>query len=435
MTRLSHWIHVNLERAFPEQRVFLRSDSETKFIRLKPLTQAFAWTGSALFVGWAIIATAILLMDSIGSGSLRDQAEREQQLYEDRLNALSQERDSRAAEARDAQDRFNAALAQISKMQSSLLSSEDRRKELETGIEVIQSTLRRAMMERDSARETAELALANGEIEGAGTTTSADSAATLDFLTDALLSAAAERDTMALVAAEAKLAADKLAFDRRLLEERNDAIFSQLEDAVSVSLTPLDKMFTAAGLPTESILETVRRGYSGQGGPLTPLKFSTKGEEPDADSLRANGILQRMDRMNLYRIALQKTPFAMPVKAAFRYTSGFGPRWGRMHNGTDFAASYGTPIYSTADGVVIQSEVVSGYGKYIRIQHEFGIETRYAHMSKLRVKTGERVSRGQRIGDMGSSGRSTGNHLHYEVRIGGEPVNPMTYIKAAKNVF
>ena len=67
---------------------------------------------------------------------------------------------------------------------------------------------------------------------------------------------------------------------------------------------------------------------------------------------RANGILQKLDRMNLYRIALQKTPFALPVKSAFRYTSGYGMRWGRMHNGTDFAASHGTPIYSTADGVV-----------------------------------------------------------------------------------
>jgi len=148
-----------------------------------------------------------------------------------------------------------------------------------------------------------------------------------------------------------------------------------------------------------------------------------------------------MDQLNLYRIAAQKAPFATPVKSAFRFTSGFGyrrdPKTGgrRMHNGVDFAASSGTPLYSTADGVVVHAGWSAGYGRLVKIQHEFGIETRYAHLSKLRVKVGQRVSRGDRIGDMGASGRVTGVHLHYEVRVGGRAVNPMTYIKAANDVF
>ena len=107
----------------------------------------------------------------------------------------------------------------------------------------------------------------------------------------------------------------------------------------------------------------------------------------------------------------------------------------RMHKGVDFAASVGTPIYSTGEGVVVQAGWQSGYGRLITVRHDFGIETRYAHLSKIRVKVGQRVSRGDRIGDMGASGRVTGVHLHYEVRVNGAPVNPMTYIKAAKNVF
>ena len=436
-TQLTHKIHSMLEQAFPEQRIFLRTDKDTKFIRLSPATQALAWTGSAAFVGWAIVATAILLMDVIGSGSLRDQAEREQALYEERLNKLSTDRDRRAEEARMAQERFNAALTEISEMQSALLASEDRRKELETGIEVIQTTLRRTMRERDVARDEAATAIAELADHGLDDATGAGSVTdnTIEYLTAALNSAADERDQLAGIASEAETLVADLMLERQLVQERNDKIFAQLEDAVSVSMTPLDKMFRAAGLSADSVLETIRRGYSGQGGPLTPLKFSTKAQEPDADSLRANSILERMDRMNLYRIALQKTPFALPVQAAFRYTSGFGPRWGRMHNGTDFAASHGTPIYSTADGVVTHATWTSGYGRLIKIQHEFGIETRYAHLSKIRVNVGQRVSRGDRIGDMGSSGRSTGTHLHYEVRIGGTPVNPMTYIKAARDVF
>ncbi len=427
-----------LERAFPEQRLFLRSEDGTRFIRLSPITQLVAWTGSAAFVAWAIIATAVLLMDSIGSGNIRDQARREQQLYEERLQILASERDARAAEALAAQERFNLALAQISEMQSTLLESEDHRKELETGIGVIQTTLRRTMSERDIARGSLEEMLAAAQ-DGAAQTrvahTSDDVTSTLDFLTTALETTAAERDLMAATAAQSEQFAQNLIFEQRLRDERNDQIFQQLEDAVSISLTPLDKMFQAAGMSTDQILEQVRRGYSGQGGPLTPLILSTMGDEPDADGLRANAILSEMDRMNMYRIATQQMPFAKPVKASFRFTSGFGMRWGRMHAGTDFAAPVGTPVYATADGVVVHAGWSSGYGRLIKIQHEFGIETRYAHLSAMRVSVGQKVSRGERIGDMGNSGRSTGSHLHYEVRVGGTAVNPMTFIKAANNVF
>ena len=139
--------------------------------------------------------------------------------------------------------------------------------------------------------------------------------------------------------------------------------------------------------------------------------------------------------MTLSRIAAEKAPFALPLEGNFRFTSGFGMRWGRMHKGTDFAAAHGSPIYATADGVVTHAGWMSGYGRVVKIRHAFGIETRYAHMSRLRVREGQRVSRGDRIGDMGNSGRSTGTHLHYEVRVGGKAVNPMTYIKAARDVF
>jgi murein DD-endopeptidase MepM/ murein hydrolase activator NlpD len=106
-----------------------------------------------------------------------------------------------------------------------------------------------------------------------------------------------------------------------------------------------------------------------------------------------------------------------------------------MHSGVDFAASAGTPLYATADGVVTHAGWQSGYGRLVKIKHDFGIETRYAHQSRIRVKVGQRVSRGQHIGDMGASGRVTGVHLHYEVRVGGKAVNPMIYIKAANDVF
>jgi murein DD-endopeptidase MepM/ murein hydrolase activator NlpD len=226
------------------------------------------------------------------------------------------------------------------------------------------------------------------------------------------------------------------------MEERTDEIFARLEAAVEVSMEPLDKMFRSAGLEPERVLEQVRRGQAGQGGPLVPLSLSTKGAEaaPEA-AARADAILGGLQEINAYRIAIAKLPFAMPLKSGYRMTSGFGyrrdpmGRGTRMHEGQDYAGAHGSPIYATADGVVIHAGWENGYGKLVSIRHDFGIETRYGHLSRVRVGVGEKVSRGDRIGDMGNTGRSTGTHLHYEIRVGKKAINPMTYIKAARDVL
>ncbi len=441
-TRLAIRIDAMLEHWFPERRVFLRSETDTRFIRLKPATQVMAFAGTCLFVGWTIIATAILLMDSIGAGNFRDQARRDQRAYEIRLNALASERDSRSAEAVAAQDRFNAALTQISLMQTELLTSETRRRELETGIEVIQATLRRTMRERETARGEAQaLMAATGGEGGMATTGQGNAAGAFDLMVMALAQTARERDQVTSDAREALDHADAMANRIRQMEARNDQIFRQIEDAMTISVKPLDKMFRAAGMNTDSLLTQVRRGYAGQGGPLMPISFSTMGTAPDMDESRANRLIDQLDQLNLYRLAAQKAPFANPVKDAFRFTSGYGyrrdPKTGgrRMHGGVDFAGPVGTPIFSTADGVVVHAGWESGYGRLVKIKHDFGIETRFGHLSRISVNVGQRVSRGDRIGDMGASGRVTGPHLHYEVRVGGDTVNPMIFIKAANDVF
>jgi len=435
---LAHRLNVRLERFLPEQRLFLRSDTETRFIRLSPLTQAVAISGSAVVVGWTIIASAILLMDAVTAGNVREQAEREQQRYEERLNTIASQRDLAAGEVREAQARFAAALERVSDMQAKLLETEERRRELDTGIEVIQATLRRTIRERDAARDEKTRLRARLEGDGAAGPALAESGATpgaLDFVAKALAETAAERDGMEQFVAEAETRLSEMEFERQLLEERNDRIFSQIEDAVAASMTPLSQMFGEVGLPTESILDQVRAAYSGQGGPLTEFTFSTKGATSDADSLRAADLLRRLDELNLYRLAAEQTPFSIPLRGSYRMTSGFGPRWGRMHNGTDFAGPHGMGIHATADGVVTRAGTLSGYGKVIYIEHAFGLETRYGHLSSIDVKKGQRVSRGDRIGGMGNTGRSTGTHLHYEVRVNGDPVNPMKFIKAARDVF
>lgn len=441
MRRLDHL----LERHLPEQRLYLRNDSSTRFLRIRPSAQAGVLLAGIVLVGWTAIATALVVIDGMGADNLREQAMRQQEQYRLRLNEMADERDLRAAEAQRAQDRFYIALEQISAMQSALLESEDRRKELETGIEVVQRKLRGALKARERAEQRADTLLAELQATTGNTETLVGHAhaveETVDYLTEALADTAAERDDSEARKQEADKRLAELQHRQRLMAERNERIFRRLEDAVQVSVAPLEKMFQAAGVPTDKLLQDIRRGYNGQGGPLKPIAISTRSPEGNSDSLRANAVLEKLDRLNLYRTAAFSLPFALPVKSRFRYSSRFGMRTHpvtgkrRMHDGVDMAAPTGTPVYATADGVVTFAGWANGYGRLVKIRHAMGYETRYAHNSKLRVKVGQRVSRGDRIADMGSSGRSTGPHVHYEVRINGRPVNPMKYIRAASNVF
>ncbi len=129
-------------------------------------------------------------------------------------------------------------------------------------------------------------------------------------------------------------------------------------------------------------------------------------------------------------------PSAKPLQTAV-FTSGYGSRsdpfrhGAAFHPGIDLAAPYGTPVHATADGTVLRAGWNSGgYGNMVEIDHGRGIITRYGHMSKVLVSAGDHVSRGEEIGKVGSTGRSTGNHLHYEVRIDNSPVNPIPFMRS-----
>lgn len=132
---------------------------------------------------------------------------------------------------------------------------------------------------------------------------------------------------------------------------------------------------------------------------------------------------------------LAAMPAIQPIenKDLRRISSGYGVRYhpilkiGKMHNGIDFASNIGANIYATADGVVTEAAYTRGYGRIVKINHGFGFETRYAHMSKIIVKKGEKVTRGQIIGLVGNSGLSSGPHVHYEIWKNGKTVNPINY--------
>ena len=195
---------------------------------------------------------------------------------------------------------------------------------------------------------------------------------------------------------------------------------------------------TAAALGRLGISASRFHQVSGaMGGPYEPLPTTgttliAKGQ-PDP-AFRA--LFQSWKRLEQLQQGIVAIPSQRPVDAV-TFTSGFGVRsdpfrgGAAMHAGVDIPGPTGTPIYATADGVVGRAQWANGYGNLVELDHGKGIQTRYGHLSAILVQAGTRVTRGQLIARMGSTGRSTGSHLHYEVRLDGHAVNPMPFLQSA----
>ncbi|HSD83836.1 MAG TPA: peptidoglycan DD-metalloendopeptidase family protein [Anaerolineae bacterium] len=179
----------------------------------------------------------------------------------------------------------------------------------------------------------------------------------------------------------------------------------------------------------------------GQGGPMVQARNLSAQEISQQIALLTQQLEQRNDRLGVLEATLLQQnvkesmlPSGRPVDVGYN-SSSFGwrvdPFTGKMamHEGLDFMADAGTPIYAAAGGIVAQAETTPDYGNIVKLDHGSGLETRYAHASRLLVKVGERVSKGQLIAEVGNTGRSTGAHLHFEVRLNGMALDPRNYLQ------
>jgi murein DD-endopeptidase MepM/ murein hydrolase activator NlpD len=201
---------------------------------------------------------------------------------------------------------------------------------------------------------------------------------------------------------------------------------------VLANLEPIDPQVQAAGIggPSASTLDS---------GSVTGLARRTAEVRVDLSALirRANllasSFKEATDSLAKHRARLAATPSIMPTQGWL--TSAFSSmrshpilHLARPHEGIDVTAPMGSPIEAPATGIVREAGWKTGYGNVVTLDHGYGIVTKFAHASKLLVKTGQRVSRGQRIALVGNSGLATGPHLHYEVHVNGRPVNPLKYV-------
>ncbi len=454
-----------LDRIFPERRIYIHSAAGTRHFTISPQRQALASLVLVGLVGWTGFTSVTTL------GALVDETRTAARItalrsgYEGRLARMAAEREAlerSLAAARAEREQLSAALG---RKQQRLTAASTRLAEADAELAALRARLGALGEDRDRVEE--RLAARDGDI-AALRRALVRAQARNARLDDALSQLSAEMEKVLAQRDDAReqvasLSAQVQHLGARLadLGDRHERLLSKLEQATHTSLAGLSKLFARTNVDIERLLGEARRDFTGRGGPYVPLDESAGTTPPDIApeidtaafeldnvppagegdiDVRVAALMKDLGTLDLMRYAAERMPFGAPVNTG-RITSRFGPRRdprnGRreMHEGLDIAAPRGTPIYATGDGVVAFVGWQHGYGRVVKIRHAFGFETVYAHLSRARVKRGQHVKRGDRIGDMGSTGRSTGNHVHYEVRINDRPVNPMKFIEAARDVL
>lgn len=367
-----------IDRWFPERHVYLRSNGETRGYVLTGGRQFIMACGGVALAVWTLVASGGFIFDMVARSRADDEVLRARAASE-RLNA-------------DLQARLETAVVRMSATTG--------------GLDEMAS-----MVERRHAALTNVMGMFRG-VDGAETV----------LAPSAPLDAAATSPVQRIVAVRMD--------QERLIERAGDFAQTRAER--------LRLAFRLAGLNPAAY----GAADTALGGPLVeardPKALATILDVDEPFAMRIRHAADNLSEMRKLTNVAEDLPLHRPAQA--RTTSGFGVRFdpfnGRpaIHQGQDFAAPLNTAIHATAPGIVSFAGVRSGYGNTVEIDHGRGFKTRFAHLNTLAVQPGQRVALGQRIGAMGTTGRSTGVHLHYEVWMNGRPQNPARFMRAGEHL-
>lgn len=417
---------------FTPRDLIIRTNDGVHCFTLSAPVQAFLFSFAALFVAWCVLTTAFFFKsEDVLARKIKE------------VETASASYDEIAGEVRVLNDRLGEVLAG-----------------LDVGIAVMEDAAEKTASspkKKNADAADAEETETRQILKKAGTLR-ADIAFVRDRLAglidagDAgrekatLYKAALQRD---LAMSEAVFLQQKVRNMEKLIADMQDAqvlafrkmadVAGKNVDGIENNLDGIRQSLQNAGVGLASLLSRVRRDKetAGTGGPYIPAPMPRSTDRLNISLVSLNRVLDRWYDLSLLQDAL---PIGQPVKK-IRVTSPFGAREDPFqgaparHEAVDLGGMTGEPVFATAPGKVIRAGQWGWYGNMVEIDHGLGFRTRYAHMDKIFVSKGDAVRAGDRIGTVGNTGRSTGAHLHYEIRVRGYPVDPMTFIKAKRNVF
>jgi murein DD-endopeptidase MepM/ murein hydrolase activator NlpD len=380
--------------------------------------------GTVVLLGlWsAATATYFAFRDDVLTRLIARQAEM-QYAYEDRIAELRAKVDRTTSRQLLDQEQFDQKLDQIMKRQTALES----RATALGAMPDVTGSIPRATPQR-------------GETSTQGTPKPSPISDTVIFVAPPDREARLESRTPTVASPQPRQFAKAQGFDNVLVrlqtsldqvERRQMAALTSVQDSMDSRVRRMRGVVSDLGLNLSHLEAAVPR--SAMGGPFVPVRLAANAGPFEKQLYRINVTRAEMDRLNR---TLALVPYRKPVIGEVEFTSGFGvrsdPFLGRpaMHTGLDFRAASGDPVRVTANGKVVSAGWSGGYGRMVEVDHGNGLSTRYGHLSQINVKVGETVKIGQVIGEVGSTGRSTGPHLHYETRIDGEAVDPQKFLRA-----
>ncbi|MCP3382907.1 MULTISPECIES: M23 family metallopeptidase [unclassified Bradyrhizobium] len=396
-----------------------------KQVRLGPVV-FWIVVGTVVLLGlWsAATATYFAFRDDVLTRLIARQAEM-QYAYEDRIAELRAKVDRTTSRQLLDQEQFDQKLDQIMKRQTALES----RATALGAMPDVTGSIPRSTPQRGDANQTTQ-----------GTPKPSPISDTVIFVAPPDREARLESRAPAAIAPPVNQFAKNQGFDNVLVrlttsldqvERRQVAALSAVEEGMDSRMRRLRGVVSDLGLNMATLEAAVPR--AAMGGPFVPVKLTANAGPFEKQLYRISTTRAEMDRLNR---TLAQVPYRKPVVGEVEFTSGFGvrsdPFLGRpaMHTGLDFRAATGDPARVTANGKVVSAGWSGGYGRMVEVDHGNGLSTRYGHLSEINVKVGEIVKIGQVIGLVGSTGRSTGPHLHYETRIDGEAVDPQKFLRA-----
>jgi murein DD-endopeptidase MepM/ murein hydrolase activator NlpD len=396
--------------------------------RLGPTTFWIAVGSLVIMAGWSLATgTYFAFHDDVLSRLIVRQKE-QQFAYEDRIAELRAQVDRITSRQLLNQEQFEQKLEQIMRRQSTLESRASTLAGVPDPAPTGSIKSRPTPMAEPQAPESSKASPISDTVTF---TAPPDREARLESRDLPTVStrrvAAAAKPTA--VGVEGALARLQISLDR--VESRQIATLNTLEERYDSKAKRIRGVLTDLGMDGKKVPAAVQ--VAAVGGPFVPLTLRKDAGAFERQLYRIHMARAHVDRLTR---TLGAVPVRKPIMGEIDLSSGFGvrsdPFLGRpaMHTGLDFRSSSGDPVRATATGTVESAGWSGGYGKMVEIDHGNGFSTRYGHMSEIEVKVGQQIKIGQIIGRVGSTGRSTGPHLHYETRIDGDAVDPQKFLRA-----